>query len=645
MHRTLLLALALATAACARAAAPVLPIETFFGSHYLHGARLSPDGTKVLFLAPKGDEYSLALLDLTTRKVTLPFHPEGDSLEWAYWKGNDHIIFSAMIGGVEGAPLLGVTNPEGTRLFSLMPPAKNTEDFSILSGRFVDLLKLDPRHILAEGYTIHTDSTDGGSGGSGDPILMKIDVVHGDRTFVCNATDPEPFVSLDNLLVDHAGVVRTASRYKGDTSEIIYRKENGDIWRPIHTGSSDYETWEVMGYTPDNAGIYILDRTTHDRGELRVYNPDTGTLGPVIFAPEAGEIDNLIFSPDQRRLIGLGYNDDKQHVHWLEPKYADIQRKMEHTFPDLSVAVASISDDETKVLLRTYSDRDLGAYYLLDTAKGTLGLVTGAGSKIDPKTMAPMIPIKFTARDGLEIHGYLTLPLSYAPGHPVPLIVHPHGGPFGIRDDWGFDPEVQFMANRGYAVIQINYRGSGGYGINFLRAGYREWGGKMQDDLTDGVKWAIAKGYADPARVAISGASYGGYATLAGLTYTPELYKCGVDYVGVSDIKELIRVKYGTAGDGISSFYKLQIGNDPAYLHDHSPVNYVENIRVPLLCAYGENDKRVEIFQWKELKAALDKYHKPYEFMIAKDEGHGFRHPADAIAFYSRVEAFLAKNL
>ncbi len=156
-------------------------------------------------------------------------------------------------------------------------------------------------------------------------------------------------------------------------------------------------------------------------------------------------------------------------------------------------------------------------------------------SKLEPAQLQPMQPISYTARDGLIIHGYLTLPAGAA-GHRVPLIMHPHGGPYGIRDDWGFDPEVQFLANRGYAVLQPNYRGSGGYGLDFLTAGRHEWGGKMQDDLTDGVKWAIAQGYADPARVAILGGSYGGYAALAGVTFTPELYRCAVNYVGVSDL-------------------------------------------------------------------------------------------------------------
>ena len=639
------LALFLGIVACARAQVPVVPIETFFGTNYIRGATLSPDGTKIAFLAPKGDTYSLAILDLATHKVTIPFHPEGDSLDSVHWKGNDHLVFTAIIDGVEGAPLLGVTNVEGTRVFSLMPAAKNTEDFSILSGSLENILRGDPGHVLCQGYTLNSDPNDHESGGNNQPMLMKIDILHGERTFVSNATDPEPLVTLSDFGVDHAGHVRTANRFKGDTQELLYRDTGSDPWKPLRKDRSDSPAWEVAGFTGDNAGVYIIDHEANDRGSLRVYDPQTGSLGPVLFTPDAGEIERLIFSPDQKRLIGLVYNADKRYYHYFEPKYASLQAKMENTFPGDSVIFADISDDESRILVRTYSDRSPGAYFLLDLSKGGLGFVTTAGAKIDPKTMAEKQPISFTARDGLVVHGYLSLPVGFKPGHPVPLIIHPHGGPFGIRDDWGFDPEVQFMANRGYAVLQVNYRGSGGYGSSFEKAGYKEWGGKMQDDLTDSVKWAIEKGYADPKRVGIVGASYGGYATLAGLTFTPELYKCGVNYVGVSDLKELVRPKDGVLGDSISSFYRLRIGSDSKVLEDHSPVNFVENIRVPLLNAYGENDKRVEIFQWKELKSQLDKYHKDYDYIVAKGEGHGFRHPADAVAFYTKVEAFLQKNL
>ena len=223
------------------------------------------------------------------------------------------------------------------------------------------------------------------------------------------------------------------------------------------------------------------------------------------------------------------------------------------------------------------------------------------------------------------------------------MVVLSHGGPWA-RDTWGFDGEVQFLASRGYAVLQPNYRGSGGYGLKFLKAGQGEWGGKMQDDLTDAVQWAIAQGIADPDRVAIVGASYGGYAALAGVTFTPELYCCGINYVGVSDL--LILNRHAVEGDrGTQLYFEKWVGSEARSMHARSPVNFVERIQVPTLHAYGENDPRVDIDNWTRLRAKLDKLAKPYQFLRVDSEGHGFRKEENRIRFYKEVDVFLATNL
>jgi dipeptidyl aminopeptidase/acylaminoacyl peptidase len=257
-----------------------------------------------------------------------------------------------------------------------------------------------------------------------------------------------------------------------------------------------------------------------------------------------------------------------------------------------------------------------------------------------------MRPITYTARDGLELHGYLTLPAG-AEGKPVPLIMHPHGGPFGVRDNWGYDPEVQFLASRGYAVLQVNYRGSGGYGREFVNKGRYQWGRAMQDDLTDGVKWAIAQGIADPKHIAIYGASYGGYATLAGITMTPELYCCAINYVGAADLTITFKNRGDDAfmTDRDFSYQKEWVGKTKEYLDETSPVNFVERIRVPSLHAYGRNDPRVKIDHWKRLEAQLKKYNKPYVAIVEENQGHGFRNEHASENFYGAMEKFLAENL
>jgi dipeptidyl aminopeptidase/acylaminoacyl peptidase len=645
---------AVASASHAASPPPPAPEDVLFGTKYIHAAALSPDGQKLAFLAPSGGTYGLAMLDLVTRKVTIPIHIEGESIQSFNWKGNDHLVFQGEIGGIE-VPQVASTDVQGKKVFSLLKAQKEKLRESIYSGTVIAMRTEEPDHIIAEGFTLDSDYSKEESSSQmtlPERILMKINVLNGARTMVCPAGDGDVSNWYDDFHLDHEGQVRTAVKYHGDTADLVYRDTTTDPWRPIRKFDARSVGWVVLGFTGDDRGVYVDDLEASETGALRVFDTSTGTLGPVLFAPEGGEIgaeyppdSGLIFSPDQKRLLGLRYTTDRVHYHWFEPKFAALQERLERSFPGYVVGITSMSDDETRMVVRRYSDRDPGAYYLLDATKGTMGLVTTVTTGIDPAKMAPMTPISYEARDGLEIHGYLTMPLSFIPGTPMPLVVHPHGGPFGPRDDWRFDPEVQFLATRGYAVLQVNFRGSGGYGLKFLNAGFHEWGGKMQDDLTDGVKWAIDKGYADPKRVAIFGASYGGYATLAGLVFTPELYKCGVNYVGVSDLAEQTRRKYELENPESLSFFRQRIGDSSQVLYSRSPVNFVERIRVPLLNAYGENDPRVDIAQWVELKAQLDKYHKTYEYMVARDEGHGFSHSEDAVSWYSRVEDFLKRNL
>ncbi|HEY5079318.1 MAG TPA: prolyl oligopeptidase family serine peptidase, partial [Opitutaceae bacterium] len=510
MKKVLAAAGALVMSTAVNAAVPQIPVETLFGTNYVRSATISPDGTKVAFLAPSGETYGIAVLDLATHKVTLPIHIEDENVNSVTWKGNDRLIFSGIISGIESGPQVASTDVEGKHVFSILQAQKDKMIFSIYSGGIISMRREDPGHIFIYGYTLESDfKQDGGIRGA--ELIMKVNVVNGQRTLVTPADEGDTSSTLGDFGVDHQGRVRTARRVKGLSSELVYRDDTTGPWRTIRTFPAEHNAWAEIGFQGDGGnGVYIIDKESSDTGSLRLFDPATGTLGPALFTPVDGEIDSLIFSPDGKRLLGLRYTTEKVHYHWFEPKYANLQTRLEASFPGEAVALASISDDEKRILVRTYSDRELGAYYLLDLNKGSMGIVTTAGPKINRENMAQMTPISFVSRDGLTIHGYLTLPLDFVPGKPGPLIVHPHGGPFGIRDDWGFDPEVQLLANRGYAVLQVNYRGSGGYGKSFLFAGYREWGGKMQDDLTDSVKWAIDKGYADPHRVAIFGASYGG---------------------------------------------------------------------------------------------------------------------------------------
>ncbi len=264
---------------------------------------------------------------------------------------------------------------------------------------------------------------------------------------------------------------------------------------------------------------------------------------------------------------------------------------------------------------------------------------------LKPADMAPMQPIKYQSRDGLTLHGYLTTPRGVE-AKDLPLVVNPHGGPWA-RDAYGFNPEVQFLANRGYAVLQVNFRGSTGYGESLMMAGNREWGFKMQDDISDAVQWAIDQGIADAERVCIYGASYGGYAVMAGLAYTPELYRCGINYVGVTSIPLLFETAPGAWASNMETM-KRQIGDpkeDKAMLEDRSPTNHASRIQAPVLMAYGKQDPRVVIKHLEVMEEAMKQAGKPYEVIVKDDEGHGFRKFENQVEFYTAVERFLAKHL
>jgi dipeptidyl aminopeptidase/acylaminoacyl peptidase len=324
----------------------------------------------------------------------------------------------------------------------------------------------------------------------------------------------------------------------------------------------------------------------------------------------------------------------------METIFNDLERQL----PGYEIDLQSANKDENIFVVAAWSDRTQGVRYLYDTASRTLTKLAEIAPWLNEKQLAEMRPISYQARDGLTIHGYLTLPRGG--GKNLPLIVHPHGGPWA-RDDWGYNAEVQFLVSRGYAVLQMNFRGSTGYGREFWEASFKQWGKKMQDDVSDGAAYAIEQGIADPARVCIYGGSYGGYATLAGLAFTPELYACGVDYVGVSNLFTFMKTIPPYWKPMLEMFYEM-VGNpetDKALLADASPVLHADNIRAPLLIAQGAQDPRVNIEESNQMVAALKEHGIAVEYLVKENEGHGFHNEENRFEFYEAMEKFLEKYL
>ncbi|MFM9031539.1 MAG: prolyl oligopeptidase family serine peptidase, partial [Opitutaceae bacterium] len=523
----LVAALAISLAA-AQPAAPVSPptptIEQLFGLPEVRQPRLSPDGKRIAFLFPHERRLALGVFDRASGESRLVLRGEDESLVSFFWKGNDRLVFMADVGGNESF-FIGSTDLTGRNVLRLAESQRIEDNLVGNVANILDELPGDPQRILVAGY--FAENIDNATFLGGAAVVARLNVLNRARSPVLEFKESDRNVL---LLGDNRGALRLRGKLVGREVIWEHRPEDGATFREIarHPFHGYQEDWQPIAFASDNRTLWLISRQRHDRGALHAYDTATGKLGEPLYTPAEGELDDaIVTTPGRTRLLGIAYETERRRHHWFDADRAALQAKLENTFTGSEVRITSESTDQTVKLIWVAHDREPGTYFVLDEKAGSLTLFKRM-RRIDPAQLQPRRPVSYRARDGLVIHGYLTLPPNAA-GRRVPLIVHPHGGPFGVRDSWGFDADAQFLASRGYAVLQPNYRGSGGYGRDFINRGRHQWGRAMQDDLTDGVKWAVAEGIADPARIAIYGASYGGYATLAGLTLTPELYRCGVN--------------------------------------------------------------------------------------------------------------------
>ncbi|HVS53247.1 MAG TPA: S9 family peptidase [Opitutaceae bacterium] len=631
-----------ASIAPAAPSTPAVPtVAQFFGSPNLRQPRLSPDGTKIAFLFPNQGKMALGLFDRATKESHLILRGEDESLYSFFWKGNDRIVFEADVSGNESF-FIGSTDLDGRHVLRIAESQRIENNLTGDSAGIVHPLPLDPEHIAVMGY--FAGNIDNALFVGGAAIVARLNVRNRGLSPLLEIRDSDRLVS---LFFDQRGAFRLRARLEGKQLIWEHRRDDQDTFQRVaqHPFHGYAETWAPQGFAADNTTLWLISREEHDRGALYAVDTRTFARGAPLFVPPEGEIEELIVSPDRRRLLGVRYESERSHYYWFDATRGALQAKLEKTFSGCDVRIASTSDDENVALVWVSHDREPGTYYVLDQKAGSLTQFKRTRD-IDPAQLSPREPIAYTARDGLVIHGYLTLPRG-TNGKNLPLVIHPHGGPFGIRDSWGYDSEAQFLASRGYAVLQPNYRGSGGYGRAFIDKGRQQWGRAMQDDLTDAVKWAVDQGIADPARVGIYGASYGGYAALAGVTLTPDLYACAVNYVGAADLEITFKPRGADAWNTPDdfSFQTEWVGPTKEYRDATSPVNLVDRIKVPTLHAYGAEDPRVKIDHWSRLEPQLKKYHKDYQSIVQGKQGHGFRDANASVSFYAALEAFLETNL
>ncbi|MFQ6607901.1 MAG: S9 family peptidase [Fidelibacterota bacterium] len=601
--------------------APIIPMEDFFRNPTKTGFKISPDGSKLAFLQPWKDRLNVHVQEISSGEITRVTQSEERDIAGYIWNGNNRLTYVKDQGGDENWRIYAV-NTDGSAEKLLTP-------FDKVQARLVDDLEEDPEHILV-------------SLNQRDPRfhdVYRLNVMTGELVLL--AENPG---NISSWMTDHDGKLRIATTTDGVHESILYRDTEDDSFRVIVTVDFK-ETLSPLFFTFDNENLYVASNRGRDKSAIFKFDLRTATEGELIFEHPKVDVYGLMYSKKRKILTGVSYTEDKTTYVFFDEDREDLQNELEKRLPDVEVRVTDFSKDESKTLVRAFTDKTRGKYYFYDRNSKDLVELANISPWLNEEYMASMKPIKYTSRDGLTIHGYLTLPIGRRAKN-LPIVVNPHGGPWA-RDYWGFNPEAQFLANRGYVVLQMNFRGSTGYGREFWESSFKEWGKSMQDDITDGVNWLIKKRIADPDRIAIYGGSYGGYATLAGVTFTPDLYACGVDYVGPSNIFTLL-ASFPPYWELYREMFYEMVGDpeeDKELLEEISPLFHVDNIKVPLLIAQGANDPRVKQAEADQIVSALQEKGIEYEYLLKENEGHGFRNEENRFDFYRAMEKFLEKHI
>lgn len=423
----------------------------------------------------------------------------------------------------------------------------------------------------------------------------------------------------------------------------LYLRSSAGEWRMVHDGNITRGGVGVAGFSRDNRYVYLIEERNDGPDRLVAVDLDDFERKQVLRDPRV-DIDDTLYSPVHGGLIAAVHLDGKPRIEYVDPedRHSVELQKLSRAFPGSYVFPTSYTRDGNLGLYVVSSDRNSGEYYLVDHARGKAQFIAAKSEKLDPELMSPMQPVRFKARDGLELEAFLTVPISWQGKSPGPLVVMPHGGPIGVFDAWGFDPEIQMLASRGYAVLQVNFRGSGNYGRPFREAGHREWGRKMQDDLTDATRWAIAQGITAPGRICLYGASYGAYAGMMGLAREPDLYACGIGNVGVYDLDQLYREE--TVGTRYSRTYMDMILGGSG-LEEISATNNARSIRAPVLLGAGGDDRVAPPGHTRAMIRALKSARVPVESVIYANEGHGYYDKDNRLDWARRVLALLDRTI
>jgi dipeptidyl aminopeptidase/acylaminoacyl peptidase len=602
---------------------PVLPVEDFFRNSQKTSWQISPDGEYVSYRAPWNGHMNVFVSKAgDTSGIAVTFDSVRNISQYQ-WKGN-RILYLQDVGGDENFQLFSVSmDGKNQRPLTPFPKVRTSilDDLRFVPGKekevIIGMNKRDSRYFDPYSINIETGETKS--------------LYQNDKNF-------------DSWWTDQNGIIRLASKTDGVNTTFFQRATETDPFDSFLT-TTYKESFAPNLFTVDNKNLYVVTNIGRDKAALVEYDLAARKETKEIYANPDYDVDGVSYSPKRKVLEYAVFTGEKQEIHFLDKEAEADYNKVKDQFKDYEVQLYSTNDNEDKFLIWVSSDKLPAKFYTFDKKTGDTKYLSAARPWLKEEDLAAMKPVEYKSRDGLTIHGYLTLPKGVDAKN-LPIIINPHGGPWA-RDIWGYNSEVQFLANRGYGVLQMNFRGSTGYGKEFWLKGAKQWGKKMQDDITDGVQWLIKEGIADPKRVAIYGGSYGGYATLAGVTFTPDLYACAVDYVGVSNMFTFMNTIPPYWAPYRSMFYELagDPSKDSVLLAEISPVKHAVNIKAPLFIAQGANDPRVNKAESDQMVEELKKRGVNVEYMVKNDEGHGFANENNRLDFYKAMEKFFDKYL
>lgn len=626
-----------------------LSVDAFFANNAFDDAVLSPNGR---YLAVRtgvsGRRDALAVIDLETRKPASLIGNDNDDIGDFQWVNNTRLIYNVrdntIAPGEElfGPGLFGI-NFDGSHFTPLA-----TQSGSNGAPQPWNTYMFDQQGPQDSSWRFIMRPAYGYDGKYERTYMHRLDTNQGNSQAVM-----VPYEPAQNFMLDFQGKLRLAIGSYEEGQVLFYLDPIKNEWRDLISTPSRSTRTQIkpLGFGPDGT-LYVIANAGEDLATLRTLDVVTAELSkePVVATPGYDFNGGLVYN--RKKVLGVRLTTDAEANIWFDPAMQEIQKAVNKALPGtVNLLTVAADPDAPRILVESYSDRQPRTFSVFNVKLGELELSAAPYPKIHPAAMGRQEPIKYTARDGLVIQGLLTLPPNSGRKN-LPMVVLVHGGPFVRGSSWGWNPESQFMASRGYAVLEVEFRGSRGFGARHFEAGFKQWGLAMQNDIADGTRWAIAQGIADPKRICIAGASYGGYAALMGLANDPDLYRCGFEWVGVTDIELMYTGSWWDKSDATDSQLKFSmpfmIGDpvtDAVQLRATSPLRQAARIKQPLLLAYGKDDRRVPIVHGRKFYSAVTRTNDKVEWVEYSGEGHGWSQAKNRIDFWQRVESFLDRNI